>query len=322
MSVKAIEKLIAIANAEIGYLEKKNNSQLDDKTANAGAKNYTKYARDLDAIPGFYNGRKNGYAWCDVFTDWCFVQAFGVDMAKKLLCQPNKSLGAGCKYSYNYYKQNGQAHTTPQVGDQVFFSTSGSICHTGIVYRVDDTYVYTIEGNTSSAAGVVTNGGCVRAKKYELTYASIVGYGRPNYALVSGESDTPSVSESVPASKPVTSPVTPEQLAYKPTVFEWQKAAMADGFTQPKYFPKYGADDDWGKECEAVAKKAVVKKRITYKYRNLTKIVQKVVGFIDKDVDGLCGTKTSNAIKVYQKKNGLTPDGHVGLNTWKKILGV
>lgn len=59
-----IKKILDIANAEVGYLEKANNSQLDDKTANAGNKNYTKYARDMDAL-NVYNGKKQGYAWCN-----------------------------------------------------------------------------------------------------------------------------------------------------------------------------------------------------------------------------------------------------------------
>ena len=178
-----ITKLINIAKAEIGYLEKASNKNLDSKTANAGSKNYTKYARDLDAISGFYNGKKNGYAWCDVFTDWCFVKAFGVDRAKELLLQPNKSLGAGCTYSAGYYKNKKQWYTEPKIGDQIFFTENDgkTYHHTGIVYDVDSKYVYTIEGNTSSAEGVVANGGCVRAKKYLLTYKKIGGYGRPKY---------------------------------------------------------------------------------------------------------------------------------------------
>ena len=99
------------------------------------------------------------------------------------------------------------------------------------------------------------------------------------------------------------------------TVLEWQKAALADGFD----FPKYGADGSWGSECENVAKSAVVKRRIKYRYKNLTKIVQKAVG---AKIDGLCGFDTEAAIKAYQKANGLTADGIVGINTWKKILGV
>lgn len=98
-------------------------------------------------------------------------------------------------------------------------------------------------------------------------------------------------------------------------VLEWQKAAIADGFK----FPKYGADGDWGTECIAVAKQAIIKRRITYKYYNLTKIVQKAVG---ATVDGKCGINTVSAIKTYQKAHGLTADGEVGLNTWRVILGL
>ena len=68
-----------------------------------------------------------------------------------------------------------------------------------------------------------------------------------------------------------------------------------------------------------VAKKAVCKKRVTYKYRNLTKIVQETVGVT---ADGKFGSKTKEAVEIYQKKNKLTVDGCVGSNTWKKILGV
>ena len=98
-------------------------------------------------------------------------------------------------------------------------------------------------------------------------------------------------------------------------ILEWQKAAIADGFK----FAKFGADGKWGSECESVAKQAICKKRDTYKYKNLTKIVQRVVGVT---VDGLFGNDTKNAVINFQKINGLTTDGSVGLNTWKKILGV
>jgi hypothetical protein len=50
------------------------------------------------------------------------------------------------------------------------------------VYKVDNTYVYTIEGNTSSGDDVVIpNGGGVFAKKYRLTNGCILDYGRPKY---------------------------------------------------------------------------------------------------------------------------------------------
>ena len=98
-------------------------------------------------------------------------------------------------------------------------------------------------------------------------------------------------------------------------VKEWQLAAIADGFK----FAKYGADGKWGSECEAVAKKAVCKKRATYKYKNLTKIVQRAVGVA---VDGKFGKNTRTAVINWQKLVGLTPDGCVGPESWKKLLGV
>lgn len=175
------EQLIKIAEDEIGYLEKKSNSQLDNDTANAGYNNYTKYARDLNNA-GYYNGNKNGYAWCDVFVDWCFWKLCNGDAKKAewLICQTG-DLGAGCVYSSDYYRAAGRFHKDPMPGDQIFFGTEGDEEHTGIVYKVDSAKVYTIEGNTSGASGVVANGGGVFKKSYSRKSASIVGYGRPRY---------------------------------------------------------------------------------------------------------------------------------------------
>jgi len=181
---KTAATVIALAESEVGYLEKKSNAQLDSKTANAGKNNYTKYARDLDAIPGFYNGKKQGFAWCDMFFDWLMVKCFGVDAAKAMIGQPDKSYGAGCGYSAKYYKAEGRFFKKdPQPGDQIFFWDSGKtkVAHTGLVYKVDSSKVYTIEGNTSGASGVIANGGGVCKKSYKLSYGRIYGYGRPKY---------------------------------------------------------------------------------------------------------------------------------------------
>lgn len=303
-----VTKLLKVALAEVGYTEKKSKSNLDNKTANAGSNNYTKYARDLDAISGFYNGKKQGYAWCDVFADWCFVTAFGEELARKLTRQTKgRTLGAGCKYSMGYYRNDGNFYTAPKVGDQIFFygSTDNKIdktkiAHTGLVYEVSASEVVTIEGNARETYGVTPNGGMVCIKRYPISYEYIAGYGRPDYSLVT------------------------ENKEYVPTVEEWQLAAMADGFEPPKYFSKYGADGKWGGECDAVAKKAVVKKQlIGYKYPNLTKLVQRVVGFTGVEVDGKCGKDTKKAIEAYQKAHtGLKVDGEAGISTYKCMLRI
>lgn len=290
-----VDKVLAIAKVEVGYLEKKNNSNLDSKTGNAGSANYTKYARDLDAIPGFYNGKKNGYPWCDVFVDWCFVQAYGVENTKKLLCQPNNSLGAGCSYSARYYKNNGQFHTSPKVGDQIFFGKKGDESHTGIVYKVDSNYVYTIEGNTSSASGVVANGGGVFEKKYSLTHSQISGYGRPNY--------TESTSE-----------VKPKEDVYTRTQFirdvQASTGAKVDGIA---------GSETLSKTITVSARKNCTHKVVKYiqKYLN-------TIGFDCGKVDGIAGIKFTKAVKAYQAANNCVVDGEITARnkTWKKLLGM
>lgn len=256
--------VIKIFLDEVGYTEKSSNAYLYHKTANAGKNNYTKYGYEFDTkYVGFYNGKKNGAPWCDTSNDWCFVTAFGVEKAKELLCQPSKSLGAGCGYSMNYYKKKGQFHKTAKKGDQIFFynSSKTSIAHTGLVYKVDKTYVYTVEGNTSSASGVVANGGCVAKKKYKLNYSRIAGYGRPNYDEETKETVEVTVETLKKGSK-------------SDNVKALQILLIGYGYS----CGKYGADGDFG-------------------------------------------SATDEAVREYQKKNGLTVDGIVGKNTWDKLLG-
>lgn len=202
------QRVIDIALAEVGYLEKETTANLDDKTANAGDENRTKYARDLDAV-NFYNGKKQGVAWCDTFVDWSFYEAYGLEAALKLTCQALGSAGAGCRYSRAYYKNKGQLFDSPEPGDQVFFwpkdrSDPNKVQHTGLVYAVDDTYVYTVEGNTSGASGVVWNGGGVCKKKYKRTYERLAGFGRPDWdmdGVVEGSANSSASSSTTSTAK-------------------------------------------------------------------------------------------------------------------------
>ena len=174
-------KVIELAKKEEDYLEKKSASNLDDKTANAGSGNFTKYARDVDAIPELLNGKKQGFSWCAIFVLWLFVKLWGAAQAMKMLFLPVKSLAASCTYWMNYYKAAGRFFKDPKPGDQIFFGSGNTAEHTGLVTEVRDGRVYTTEGNTSSQEGVVSNGGGVFEKSYPLTHSKILGYGRPLY---------------------------------------------------------------------------------------------------------------------------------------------
>lgn len=278
------QKVIDIALAEVGYLEKKSNSQLDDPTANAGSKNYTKYARDLAVYP-FYNGSKTAVAWCDVFVDWCMVQAYGLEAALELTCQPtdaSRNYGAGCKWSRTYYKNKGKLHTSnPQPGDQIFFYSKdkSSISHTGLVYKVDDKKVYTVEGNTSGASGVISNGGGVCKKSYSLTYARLAGYGRPDYG------DAPVKPEVIPEAAPAPS---------APATSGGGKTVMIE---------------------LSVLKKGSKGEQVKTLQRLLT-----AMGYPCGAVDGDFGNNTLAGVKAFQRGNKLAVDGSVGPATWTALL--
>ena len=195
---EAIAKLVDCAMSQVGYLEKRSNAQLDDKTANAGSNNWNKYARDIDSkYPDFYNGKKNGYSWCDIFVDWCFIECFGYEKALKMLYQPTKSTGAGCSYSAGFYRAHSAFYRKPQVGDQVFFGDHGNEGHTGIVVAVNGNIITTVEGNTSGGYGVDANGDGVYLKKYNISTQYIPGFGRPNWEVVSNNTGNEEASETV-----------------------------------------------------------------------------------------------------------------------------
>lgn len=239
---EAVENVLNVARGELGYHEKASNASLDDKTANSGSGNYTKYARDLDAIGNFYNGAKQSYAYCDVFVDWCFVKTFGVDLGRRMICQPMQSAGAGCLYSAQYYKNEGRWVTYPQPGDQIFFSYApGEYSHTGIVESVSNGMVNTIEGNTSDM---------VARRSYPLASSSIVGYGRPNWDLVAASSaedfDNLSYDVAVPAGKGGSGY---GQSILRKGSRSSEIAAYQEKLMQLGYdLGRYGADGDFGND--------------------------------------------------------------------------
>lgn len=188
--MNTVDKVLKVAMNEVGYLEKskeaykKNPDIIYEKTAGAGSDNYTKYNKVMhDIYPSVMDFPAY---WCDAFVDWCFYTAYGVTTAKSLL---NGNFDDYTVNSCGMYQKHNALYTDPKVGDQVFFTKNGkpSGCHhTGIVYEVDSKYFYTIEGNTSGANGVISNGGGVAKKKYPLVaYKGKVLFGRPNYDMKS-----------------------------------------------------------------------------------------------------------------------------------------
>ncbi|MEV1294426.1 CHAP domain-containing protein [Pseudonocardia sp. NPDC049635] len=117
----------------------------------------------------------DGYAWCAMFTWWCFRQAGLATLVPKSAYTPTIA---------DWFRRRDAWHTTPAVGDLVFFDFPGDgvnrISHVGLVEKINaDGTITTIEGNTSpGTGGSQRNGGGVYRR---VRRAGIVGYGRPAY---------------------------------------------------------------------------------------------------------------------------------------------
>ena len=112
--------------------------------------------------------------WCACFVSWCCDQCGYIES------------GVVPKYSYcptgaDWFKEHNQwaeRDITPQPGMIIFFDWArggrqdGETDHTGIVEKVENGRVYTIEGNSGNAC---------REKSYPIGWYEIYGYGAPLY---------------------------------------------------------------------------------------------------------------------------------------------
>jgi len=159
---KAISKLLAWTNAQIGTTE--------------SGDNWNKYAQNMAAA---YGWNVQNQPWCDVFVDAGFVECFGIENASKMTYQPIGGFSAACRYSAAYFAAHDAFTQQPEPGDQIFFrDADGVINHTGIVVSASGGIVRTIEGNSGDA---------VRSNAYGIGAPTIAGYGRPNWSIVAGE---------------------------------------------------------------------------------------------------------------------------------------
>lgn len=112
----------------------------------------------------------DGQPWCDMFQSWVADRAGNGDIVGRFAYTPSHAA---------WFQGKGQWHTTPAVGDLVFYNFgAGRIHHVGIVEAVRTDGIITIEGNT--AQGDDANGGQVQ-RRYRTWDVGIVGYGRPAY---------------------------------------------------------------------------------------------------------------------------------------------
>ena len=284
-----VDRVIQIALAEVGYREKASNASLDDPLANAGSGNWTKYARDL-AAAGYYNGDKSACPWCEIFTDWVFWKAFGPD-GQRIQCQTG-DLGAACIYSMQYYRQQGRCDQNPRPGDQVFLYAGGTVGHTGIVVEVSDGSITVVEGNSSDR---------VQKLSYPRSSGSIAGYGHPKY-------DQISASDNIPA-KPSEADLSGRGGAAEGASFADASGKRDDSELVTTRLPllKRGATGTAVESAQAVLI-----------HRGYACGGRKLLGC--ETPDGDFGPATEKAVRDYQSKTALEPDGEIGADTWAAMM--
>lgn len=105
--------------------------------------------------------------WCACFVSWCANECGYIDagvIPKFATC---------ASQGVPWFQEHGQwqdRNYEPQIGDIIFFDwdTSGDADHVGIVERVENDRVYTVEGNS---------GDTCRQNSYPIGYFQILGYG-------------------------------------------------------------------------------------------------------------------------------------------------
>lgn len=156
-----------------GYYEKATfaYSNTRDKsafTANKGSNNYT-YAGYIFGLNG------PSAAWCAMQVSLSIYEACGNSKTDAKTVMYGVWPYTACNQLYDAAPNNMKGRRgawTPKAGDVIVFQENGSRTHTGMVYAVDGTYVYTIEGNSSNMC---------RKRSYPLSSSYIYGYVRPNY---------------------------------------------------------------------------------------------------------------------------------------------
>lgn len=180
----------------LGYCEKATSEYATtrDKSAfelNKGANNWT-YAGHVCGING------PGGPWCAMQVSLSILEACGNNKTDAKSVMHGVWPYTACNQLYDAAPASMKGRRgawTPKLGDVIVFSDNGSTrTHTGMVYAVDKTTVYTMEGNTSNMC---------RKRSYPLTSTYIWGYVRPNYAAVSGNDTEPAPTPVEPYGKVV-----------------------------------------------------------------------------------------------------------------------
>lgn len=270
-------------------------------------------------------------AWCAIFMTF-ILRTNGIPTS---IC-PNFASCTSVRNSFlkpkGYWKLKGEY--TPQAGDLIFFDWTNTgnnlLDHVGMVEKVANGKVYTVEGNTKG--GYSKSG--VRHKSYSLTSSYIVGYGALPYESITALSTFPDPNN---LNGPVTNPIK-KSSKYVKTYQKWMNHYFKTGIDEDGY---YGPAT---RKASIIALRNIIKiehgKNVAidstfptaladmipqvYKNKrgNLVYIAQGMLycnGYDPNGLDSICGSGMDRAIRRFQAYYGLKVDGYIGPATWTKL---
>lgn len=165
--------IVNVALSQVGYHEGSSGSDLSGNSSSSA--NYTEYGR-------WFGQQSN---WCAIFISWCANQAgISTSVVKKNAVASGNSCQFGEK-KYSFGSRN------PQPGDILYVQndSDSSVDHVGLVYKVDDTYIYAVEGNFGNKVGTIKYYKDTGRQTY-YSSTKILFYGVPDYSTGNAVSNT------------------------------------------------------------------------------------------------------------------------------------
>lgn len=243
------------------------------------------------------NGRAgtSEYAWCVTFECWCANQ---IGILGKLIPKCN-NVGV----LRGWYKAKGLYHLRssyiPKKGDLIIFKNAS---HTGIVEKVLNSRVWTIEGNSHDR---------VSNNSYSLTDSYINGYCEVKFD--NNDNSVKTVQKNL--NQKYNAKLAIDDIAGEKTHKALVKALQTE--LNKQFSAGLKVDGDFGpltkSKCPIISKGS---------RGNITWLIQATLickGY-NIALDSVFGAKTEEAVRDYQSKHGLIVDGKVGKNTFEQLL--
>lgn len=271
--------------------------------------------------------------WCAMFVSYCMSKA-GVsqDVVKKF---------ASCTAGWNWFDNRGETRNrnfVPQKGDIIFFDwdpeEGNGMDHVGLVDRVENDTVYTVEGNHNDQ---------VNQYSYPLNSNQIYGYVVPSYT---GNEVIDDSTSSTSSEKP---------LLYKGLTGENVKYAQNKLISKGYSVGTSGADGIFGSATEQAVRQFQADNGLSAdgmigpitwekledsstimpssypgavigmgaRGDNVVKIQNELIrrGYtVSGGADGQYGSGCKAAVIQFQQDNGLSADGIVGKQTWDALF--